>query len=136
MRTPVQQWHAKVRLQGVMDSYLLRLRLPDLDDLPDPGGEPGQAERAPRAPATSGTGEQQLTSSRRRAPLTGSDRLILATRFEQYLSCRHVGPRHPGPPRKPPTGSGGSRTRWPSDARTSAADTPAWASPACAGRGP
>jgi len=36
MRTPVQQWHAKVRLQGVMDSYLLRLRLPDLDDLPTP----------------------------------------------------------------------------------------------------
>ena len=95
MRTPVQQWHAKVRLQGVMDSYLLRLRLPDLDDLPDPGGEPGQAERAPRAPATSGTGEQQLTSSRRRAPLTGSDRLILAARFEQYLSCRHVGPAAP-----------------------------------------
>jgi hypothetical protein len=88
MRTPVQQWHAKVRLQGVMDSYLLRLRLPDLDDLPDPGGEPGQAERAP---ATSGTGEQQLTSSRRRAPLTDSDRLILAARFEQYLSWRYVG---------------------------------------------
>ena len=49
MRTPVQQWHAKVRLQGVMDSYMLRLRLPDLDDLPDPGGEPGQASAAPGA---------------------------------------------------------------------------------------
>lgn len=95
MRTPVQQWHAKVRLQGVMDSYLLRLRLPDLDDLPDPGSEPGQAERAPRVPATSGTGEQQLTSSRRRALLTDSDRLILAARFEQYLSWRHVGPAAP-----------------------------------------
>lgn len=91
MRTPVQQWHAKVRLQGVMDSYLLRLRLPDLDDLPDPGGEPGQAGRAPRAPATSGTGEHQLTGSRRRAPLTDSDRLVLAARFEQYLSWRHTG---------------------------------------------
>jgi len=29
MRTPVQQWHAKVRLQGVTDSYMLRLRLPN-----------------------------------------------------------------------------------------------------------
>lgn len=34
MRTPVQQWHAKVRLQGMWDSYTLRLRLPDLDDMP------------------------------------------------------------------------------------------------------
>jgi hypothetical protein len=92
MRTPVQQWHAKVRLQGVMDSYLLRLRLPDLDDLPDPGGEPGQAGRAP---GTSGTGEQLPTGSRRRAPLTDSDRLVLAARFEQYLSWRHVGPASP-----------------------------------------
>jgi hypothetical protein len=95
MRTPVQQWHAKVRLQGVMNSYLLRLRLPDLDDLPDPEGEPGQAEGAPSVPATSGTGEQQLTTSRRRAPLTDSDRMILAARFEEYLSWRHVGPAAP-----------------------------------------
>lgn len=95
MRTPVEQWHAKVRLQGVMDSYLLRLRLPDLDDLPDPGGQPGQAERAPRAPAASGTGEQLLTGSQRRTPLTDADRLVLAARFEQYLSWRHVGPAAP-----------------------------------------
>src|SRR5262244_3357416 len=57
MRTPVQQWHAKVRLQGALDSYTLRLRLPDLDDLPgqDPGcGEGGQV-------AASLTGEHLVT---------------------------------------------------------------------------
>jgi hypothetical protein len=91
MRTPVQQWHAKVRLQGVMDSYTLRLRLPDLDDLPGQDGEPEQAGRAPAAPAARGTGEHLITSTRRRAPLTDSDRLILAARFEQYLSWRHEG---------------------------------------------
>ena len=31
MRVPVQLWHAKVRLQGVLGTYMLRLRLPDLD---------------------------------------------------------------------------------------------------------
>jgi hypothetical protein len=42
-----------------------------------------------------GKGEQLVTSTRRRAPLTDSDRLILAARFEQYLSWRHVGPAMP-----------------------------------------
>jgi len=93
MRTPVQQWHAKVRLQGVTDSYTLRLRLPDLDDLSDPEGEPAQAREG--GPAAAGKGEQLVTSTRRRAPLTDSDRLILAARFEQYLSWRHVGPAIP-----------------------------------------
>src|SRR5205085_11726500 len=73
-------------------SALVRRRLPHGDDLPAPGGRRG---RGGAAPATSGTGEQQLTSSRRRAPLTDSDRLILAARFEQYLSWRHVGPAAP-----------------------------------------
>jgi hypothetical protein len=96
MSTPVQQWHAKVRLQGVRDSYTLRLRLPDLDDLPDPEGEPERAAQSPGgAPAAAGKAEQLVTSTRRRAPLTDSDRLILAARFEQYLSWRHVGPAAP-----------------------------------------
>src|SRR5205823_9712851 len=82
---PVQQWHAKVRLQGVWDSYTLRLRLPDLDD------QDGKPARAGQAPAVTGTGEHLVTSSSRRAPLTDSDRLILAARFEQYLTWRHEG---------------------------------------------
>jgi hypothetical protein len=96
MRTPVQQWHAKVRLQGVTDSYTLRLRLPDLDDLPDlpdPEGEPAQARGG--GSAAVGKGEQLVTSTRRRAPLTDSYRLIPAARFEEYLSWRHVGPATP-----------------------------------------
>ena len=28
MQVPVQQWHAKIRLQGLLHSYTLRLRLP------------------------------------------------------------------------------------------------------------
>jgi hypothetical protein len=92
MRTPVQQWHAKVRLQGVWDSYTLRLRLPDLDDLPGEDGVPGQAGRAP---AARGTAEHLVTSTQRRAPLTDPDRLILAARFEQYLSWRHEGSAAP-----------------------------------------
>ena len=34
MALPLQQWHAKVRLDGILDSYTLRMRLPDLDDEP------------------------------------------------------------------------------------------------------
>ena len=82
MRVPLQQWHAKVTLNGALDSYILRLRLPDLDDAPDP---------AQPAPAASVTGERAVTSTRHRAPLTGSDRLVLAARFEAYLTWRHAG---------------------------------------------
>jgi hypothetical protein len=85
MRTPVQQWHAKVRLQGLLDCYTLRLRLPDLDDLPDPDGQPGPGP----------TGEHLVTSTRRRPPLNETDRLILAARFEDYLNWRHTGPAAP-----------------------------------------
>jgi hypothetical protein len=88
VQVPVQQWHAKVRLQGMWDSYTLRLRLPDLDDQHDQDGEPA---RAGQASAARGTGEHLVTSSSRRALLTDSDRLILAARFEQYLSWRHEG---------------------------------------------
>jgi hypothetical protein len=79
LQVPLQQWHAKVTLAGVLDRYTLRLRLPGLDDLPDPGGQPP------------GTGEAAVTSTRYRAPLTGTDRLVLAARFEAYLTWRHAG---------------------------------------------
>jgi len=91
MRAPVQQWHAKIRLQGVLGSYTLRLRLPDLDDAPGQDPEAGQGERAP----ASRTGEHLITSTRSRPPLAGSDRLILAARFEDYLNWRHTGPAAP-----------------------------------------
>jgi hypothetical protein len=79
LQVPLQQWHAKVTLTGVLDRYTLRLRLPGLDDLPDPGGQ------------RPGTGEAAVTSTRYRAPLTGTDRLVLAARFEAYLTWRHAG---------------------------------------------
>jgi hypothetical protein len=81
-QVPVQQWHAKVRLQGLLDSYTLRLRLPDLDDVPEQ--DPGSIPASP-------TGEHLVTSTRRRPPLSSSDRLILAARFEDYLNWRHTG---------------------------------------------
>ena len=91
MRAPVQQWHAKIRLQGVLGSYTLRLRLPDLDDVPEQDLGTGQGGRIPASP----TGEHLVTSTRRRPPLSGSDRLILAARFEDYLDWRHTGPAAP-----------------------------------------
>jgi hypothetical protein len=94
MRTPVQQWHARLRLQGVLASYVLRLRLPDLDDLPGQDSGPGEVAAGPSPPRVP-TAEHLVTSTRRRAPLTGSDRLILAARFEQYLDWRHAGPAAP-----------------------------------------
>jgi hypothetical protein len=90
MRLPVQEWHAKVRLQGVIADYTLRLRVPDLDDVSDVERPPGQASSgAARSPA--GTGDHLITSSRYRAPLRDADRLVLAARFEEYLRWRHAG---------------------------------------------
>jgi hypothetical protein len=91
MQIPVQQWHAKVRLQGVFNSYTLRLRLPDLDDMPDQDGQPGQASPKALPPSPPGTSEPVVTSTRYHAPLTASDRLVLAARFQQYLDWRHGG---------------------------------------------
>jgi hypothetical protein len=82
LAVPLLQWHAKVSVNGALDTYILRLRLPDLDDAPDPAAQP---------PAASGTGERAVTSTRYRARLTGSDRLVLAARFEAYLTWRHAG---------------------------------------------
>jgi hypothetical protein len=79
LRVPLQQWHAKVILAGSLDRYTLRLRLPGLDALPDP---------VPLAPLT---GEHAVTSTRYRAPLTDTDRLVLAARFEAYLTWRQAG---------------------------------------------
>ncbi len=64
---------------GTLDRYTLRLRLPELDDVPDPGQD---------APVTA---EHAVTSTGYRAPLTGTDRLVLAARFESYLTWRHDG---------------------------------------------
>ena len=40
LQVPLQQWHAKVTVTGTLGNYTLRLRLPDLDDVPDPGQKP------------------------------------------------------------------------------------------------
>jgi hypothetical protein len=79
LAVPLQQWHAEVSVNGVLGRYTLRLRLPDLDDVPDPGQQPPV------------TGERAVTSTRYRARLTGDDRLVLAARFEAYLARRHAG---------------------------------------------
>jgi hypothetical protein len=80
MQVPLQQWHAKVSVNGALGRYILRLRLPGLDDVPD---QPEQE------PATSVTGRRSVTSTRYRAPLSAGDRLVLAARFEAYLAWRH-----------------------------------------------
>ena len=88
MRLPLQQWHAKVRLDGVSASYVLRLRIPDLDDDTDaiPVGDEPAPEPAP---------ERIVTSTKLRAPLNASDRLVLAARFEEYLTWKHSGAASP-----------------------------------------
>jgi hypothetical protein len=86
LQLPLQQWHAKVTVSGAAGIYTLRLRLPALDGAPDPGGqalpETGIAGRA---------GEDTATSTRYRPPLAPSDRLVLAARFEEYLTWGHAG---------------------------------------------
>jgi hypothetical protein len=83
LRVPLQQWHAKVTVTGTLGRYTLRLRLPDLDDVPEPGDQPPAA------------GDRAVTITRYRARLTDTDRLVLAARFEEYLTWRHAG--DPGP---------------------------------------
>lgn len=90
MRLPLQQWHAKVRLDGVLASYTLRLRLPDLDDEAEPGSDEADDELVPE-PAPERMPERQVTATRLRAPLNTSDRLVLAARFEEYLTWKHSG---------------------------------------------
>jgi hypothetical protein len=83
MALPLQQWHAKLRLDGVLDTYLLRLRLPDLDDVT----AAGQQAAEPLPPI--------VTSTKQRPPLNAADRLVLAARFEDYLTWRHSGAAMP-----------------------------------------
>jgi len=91
MALPLQQWHAKVRIDGLLDSYTLRMRLPDLDeeDYAEEGGDPEPAEAAEVVP------ERSVTSTKLRAPLNEADRLVLAARFEEYLTWKHSGPAAP-----------------------------------------
>ncbi|MEP7023992.1 MAG: hypothetical protein ABJB47_09325 [Actinomycetota bacterium] len=91
MQAPLQQWHVKVRLHGLLDDYTLRLRLPDLDGEPEPE-EPAEAQasiqptrRRPPRP------ESVVTSTHNTLTLNDVDRLVLAARFEEYLTWRHTG---------------------------------------------
>jgi predicted component of type VI protein secretion system len=92
MRIPLQQWHAKVRLNGVLGNYTVRLRLPHLDDEPDLN-----ESAEPEAPAevSQTAARKVVTSTRFRVPLTETDRLVLAARFEEYLTWRHAGDPSP-----------------------------------------
>jgi hypothetical protein len=92
MALPLQQWHAKVRLDGILDSYTLRMRLPDLDeeDDADEDADTGSGEVAIEV-----VPERTVTSTKLRAPLNDSDRLVLAARFEEYLTWKHSGPAAP-----------------------------------------
>lgn len=92
MSLPLQQWHAKVRLDGVLDSYTLRIRLPDLDE-EDEAGEGGDEVLADAAAAL--VPERTVTSTKLRAPLNDADRLVLAARFEEYLTWKHSGAAAP-----------------------------------------
>jgi hypothetical protein len=88
---PLQQWHAKVRVDGMLDSYTLRMRLPDLDEELD-----AEDDGAPESAVLSGViPERIVTSTRLRAPLNDADRLVLAARFEEYLTWRHSGAPSP-----------------------------------------
>ena len=88
MALPLQQWHAKVRLDGILDSYTLRIRLPDLDD-EDDSDEDDDVTAA--AAAVEVVPERTVTSTKLRAPLNDADRLVLAARFEEYLTWKHSG---------------------------------------------
>lgn len=98
MSLPLQQWHAKVRLDGTLTSYTLRVRLPDLDEEPDAG----DVRDADKADSTDQAGSSPpstverrvtspVTSTRLRAPLNDVDKLVLAARFEDYLTWKHSG---------------------------------------------
>jgi predicted component of type VI protein secretion system len=91
MEVPLQQWHIKVRLQGAQGDYTLRLRLPDLDDVTDEPGQPAGLDRDDRTIAEQAKPASATTSTQRPPRLSDDDRLVLAARFEEYLTWRHVG---------------------------------------------
>lgn len=86
MQAPLQQWHIKIRLHGFLDDYTLRLRLPDLDEDPDDDEPEDPARQAASPPADS-----MVTTTRYRLTLNDDDLLVLAARFEEYLTWRHSG---------------------------------------------
>ncbi len=112
MAVPLQQWHAKVTLGGALNHYTLRLRLPDLDDAPDP---------AAGAPVTDRAGQRSGWFWRPGSRTTSPG----GTPETRRLPAQ----------RTPQSGSAGSPTRWPSGARTSGTATCASAFRGCAGRG-
>jgi hypothetical protein len=85
MRAPLQQWHIKIRLHGVLGDYVLRLRLPDFDDEPEPAEPDARLSGRGVAP------ESMVTSTHDQLTLNDDDRLVLAARFEEYLTWRHAG---------------------------------------------
>jgi hypothetical protein len=85
-RVPVEEWHARVRLNGALTGYTLRLRLPHLDADSEEAAEAGEGSAVAAT-----TSPRAQTSTRHRAPLTETDRLVLAARFEEYLNWRQVG---------------------------------------------
>jgi hypothetical protein len=116
MHIPLEQWHAKVRLQGVLDCYALRLRLPDLDDVPGRDGAPGQADRPPAAPGPPRRGER-ATSAWYYARL--------ARRASQRYGLSHC---HPGQIRSAYTKSSVRRIRRGRDSASSRIPSP-WSPP-------
>lgn len=93
MAMPLQQWHAKIRLDGILDTYTLRIRLPDLDEVDDEADEPSQEVEL--AAVASSVPERTVTSTKLRAPLNEDDKLVLAARFEEYLTWKHSGAAAP-----------------------------------------
>jgi hypothetical protein len=91
LRIPLQQWHIKIRLQGALGDYTLRLRLPDLDDVADLPDEPEDAEAEDEAADGPTMPGSVVTSTQSQPRLSDDDRLVLAARFEEYLTWRHVG---------------------------------------------
>jgi hypothetical protein len=86
MRAPLQQWHIKVRLHGALADYTLRLRLPEFDDEPQAAPESEPRARSARRPPR---GESVVTTTHNNLSLNDGDRLVLAARFEDYLTWRH-----------------------------------------------
>jgi hypothetical protein len=64
------------------------MRLPDLD-------EADEDEARSADPSEEVVPEPIVTSTKLRAPLTESDRLVLAARFEDYLAWKHSGAATP-----------------------------------------
>ena len=95
MRVPLQQWHAKVRLDGLLAAYTIRLRLPHLDEDPESDELAEPVAQAEAEGAKARVAERVVTSTKLRAPLNDDDRLVLTARFEEYLTWRHSGAAKP-----------------------------------------